>query len=343
MVYDRRKASRVLAAVGSMAAGTVMRAMRKRAPAKVVRGFYEKTGKAAYPKRKRAAPKKGKRYPLPKARNPVIQRVRQLERKFADTLSTLVYKKDSIDTVRPSATTALNGYRNVVHQADIESAIAQARFFDPAAPGTLVTGSLAAPTYQQRIRIAVWTRVLIKNSYMVPCILTYGVLRPRSATSVAPTTAWTNGLTDQGAPSSSSYLLTMQDSIQFKQLWRCMKWYHKTLLPGETVTITHNQPAFMYDPAYFDSETDTWNPKAKSAVVFYRVRGVLAHDTSVSEVGIAPAGVDVQMFSTYKIYYNSGGASINTIVLSQGATSAFTNGAVTGMTDIPDNIAYSVS
>lgn len=294
-------------------------------------------------KGKKAPPKARVTRPVKKVVAPLKKRVKRLEKQIKGNTSVLTYKLDSAEAVKPAIAGALNGYRNVVYTADIESAIAQCRYFDPSNPGTLITGSLATPTYQQKIRIAVYTKTVIKNSYMVPCVVTYGVLTPKQATSITPTTAWTNGLADQGNPTNTSYLLGMSDSIQFKQLWSCMKWHSKQLMPGEQIVVIHNQPIFDYDPAYQDSESETYNRREKSAVVFYRVRGVLSHDTANAQIGIGQAGIDIHSRSTYKIYYNSGGASINTIVLSQGATSLFTNGAVTGMKDIPDNIAYSVA
>lgn len=310
------------------------KAAKALAPAVIV-GSSKQTNKLI-----KEAKKMGKKKPTAKK---ITKRVAKLEKQVKGATSVLTYKADTAESVRPAAAGALNGYRDVIVASVIETAIAQCRFFDPSNPGTLITGSLATPTYQQKVRVAVYTKTQIKNSYMVPCVVTYGVVVPRQATSVSPTVAWTSGLADQGNPTNTSYLLGMSDSKLFKQLWHCKQWRTKVLMPGQSVTVVHNQPAFDYDPAYQDSETETYNKREKAACVFYRIKGVLSHDTANLQIGVGASGVDVHSVSVYKVYYNSGGAAIDTIVLSQGATSLFTNGAVSGMKDIPDNIAYSVA
>lgn len=273
------------------------------------------------------------------------KRVRRLEKEMKDDISKVLYIVDTKDTVRPSMGTALNGYRNLVEISTIELALAQARFFDPATPGTLITSSLASPTYTQSIGVSVSCKVHIRNNYQVPCVITCAVIQPKVATSTTPTSAWTNGLTDAGNPSNSSYLLTMKDSSEFNDTYRVKgKWITKIVEPGDMVIVTYGQKLFDYDPSYFDTNTSTFQPKGKSAMFFYRVHGVLGHDSSVAtEQGIMPAGIDIHHISRYTIHYNSGGAAVKTIVLSQGASSSFTNGGVVSEQPISDNIAYSVS
>jgi len=272
----------------------------------------------------------------------VKSRLARLERTVADESSTLVYKSDLKDTLKPSAAQALNGFQNFVSTATIESALANCRFFDPATPGTLITANLSTPTFTQKIKVYQSGIATIKNNYQVPCVVTYGVKMPKVATNISPTTAWTNGLTDAGNPTNTSYLLDLKDSSEFGKAYKG-KMYTKTLKPGQSVTIKHYTKSFDYDPSWSDTFTETYQPRNKHAMLFYRVRGVLGHDTSVAtEQGLMPCGVDVHLRTTYNICYNSGGAAVRTIVLSQGASSSFTNGAVVSQL-FTDNQAYSVS
>lgn len=280
-----------------------------------------------------------------KSKETLKKRVSRIEKEIKEDISKVIYIKDTKDTVRPGMGGALNGYRNIVDIADIELALAQARFFDSSTPGTLITASLASPTYTQSIGVSVVSNVRIINNYQVPCRLTYAVIMPKVATNTTPTTAWTNGLTDSGNPSNTSYLLTMKDSTEFIDTYKVKKkWKSVVLSPGEQVTVKHVQKMFDYDPSYFDTNTQSFQPKAHSAMVFYRVHGVFGHDTSTpTEQGILPAGIDVHHVSRYIVSYNSGGAAVKTIVLSQGASSSFTSGGVVSQMPIPDNVTYSIS
>lgn len=282
------------------------------------------------------------RRPRKRAVNNIAQRVAKLERTQVDTMSTLVYRYDIKDTLRPSVGSASYGYKDAVSIAIIELAIAQCRFFDPSAPGTLITGSLATPTFSQKIQVSAYSQCIITNNYQVPCVVTYGLTKPKEDTSITPNQAVSNGLVDVGNPDSSSTLISYRDSPQFRDLWPC-KLNSKRLAPGETLKMIHGQKAFTYDPSLFDSETETYQRVARSAVFIYRCQGVLGHDNVVSsEQGMLPAGIDVYVSTTYTIKYNSGGSAIKTIVLNENASQTFTNAGVVSQVAV-DNQSYSVS
>lgn len=270
------------------------------------------------------------------------KRVRALEKKTKDELSTIVYKFDGKDTLRPNPGTASYGYTSALLISTLELALAQARFFDPSTPGTLITGSLASPTYKQNILVRVVSGIIFKNNYQVPCHLTYGLVRPKIASSTTPNQAFQNGLVDTGNPDNSSTMISYKDSSEFRDSWKG-KLYKKVLQPGQQCMLKHKQKSFQYDPSFTDTHNDTYNPVCKSAVYVYRCQGVLSHDTSVAtEQGIGGAGIDVYNYNIYYIYYNSGGAAVKTIVLNEGSSQSFTNSAVVSQR-VVDNQAYSVS
>lgn len=273
---------------------------------------------------------------------PLAQRVAKLERSQGDSLSTLIYRYDDKDTLRPSTGTATYGYKDAVGTTAIELAIAQCRFFDPNAPGTLITASLATPTFSQKIQISAYAQCTITNNYQIPCVVTYSVARPKEDTSITPNLARTNGLTDVGNPDNSSTLISYNDSPQFRELWS-VKLVSKKLAPGQSIRMVHGQKAFTYDPALQDSHGQTYQRTTKSAVFLYRCQGVLGHDTAVStEQGMLPAGIDVYISTTYTIKYNSGGTSVKTIVLNENASQSFTNGGVVSQV-VVDNQSSSVA
>lgn len=182
----------------------------------------------------------------------------------------------------------------------------------------------------------------IKNNYQIPCIVTFGVAFPKEDTSITPNAAFTNGLADIGNPDSTSTLLSFKDSPQFRELWS-VKLRSKLLRPGQQIIVKHFQKQFTFDPSLQDSHGMTYQRNVKSAVFLYRCQGVLGHDsTVVTEQGILPSGIDVYISTTYIITYNSGGASIKTIVLSENATQTFTNTPVVSQ-PVQDNQSYSLN
>jgi len=282
--------------------------------------------------------------PAGRRKKALVKRVRNLEKRARDEDSILTYKVSAKDTLRPSVNSAAYGFASCLSIANIEAAAATARFFDPAAPATLVTASLVAGTFASKFRVGAHCSITIKNNYQVPCYLTVGMVVPKAATSTTPNSARTGGLTDQGNPTESSPMLTWGDSKQFNETYRFSLKPRKFLLkPGGQKTFKHRQLPFLYDPAYFDTQTSTYQPRARSALWVYRCQGVPGHDTVVAtEQGIMPAGIDVYAYDTYTIHYNSGGATLTTIVLSEGAATSFSTAGVVSQ-DLVDNQAYSVS
>jgi len=270
-------------------------------------------------------------------------RVKAVEQKLRDETSLVIYKFDDKDTLKPAASTAAYGFKSAVSTATLELALAQARFFDPANPGTLITASLASPTFTQRCLVSVYSKILLTNNYQVPCVISYGVAYPKADTNISPNTAFTQGLADCGNPDATSIMLSWKDSQEFNKLWR-VKVATKLLKPGGSVSLTHKQSPFTFDPSFFDSHALTYTKDNKSCVFIYRIQGVLGHDTTVTtEQGFLPAGIDVNVKNIYRVHYNSGGASVKTIVLNETSSQSFTNAGVVSEQPVADNISYSLN
>lgn len=283
-----------------------------------------------------------KKAPYKSTGSSLKKRLSNLEKASKADTSKLIYKYDEKGTVRPTVASASYSENNAFSIATLELALANLRFFDPSTPGTLITASLASPTFQQRIMVSAVSAYVVKNNYQVPCVITYGCVKPREDTSQTPNVARTNGLTDTGNPDATSTLLSWKDSPQYNQLWSG-KLITKTLKPGQQVVIKSYVKSFMYDPALFDTHNLTFQRKNKSSVFICRCQGVLGHDTAVStEQGMLPAGVDCYITTVYTISYNSGGAAVRTIVLNELASQSFTNAGVISQT-VQDNQSYSIS
>jgi len=209
--------------------------------------------------------------------------------------------------------------------ARIESAISNLRYYDPANPATLVTASGILGTFQRKFGIhQMYSKVVVRNNYRVPAKVTIYCLRPKVDTSITPQIAFTNGMADQGNPTTNRTMLHYTDSDQFRELWTIEKSKSFELTPGHERSMTVSQSAFEYDPALGDVHALTYRRGTHTKVFVVRIEGVLCHDASVStEQGKAPAAVDVSVESKFVIKYDAG-TNLNDISVSDGYDS-FTN------------------
>lgn len=239
------------------------------------------------------------------------------------------------------------GYNNYMF-ADltaVDTALGGLQFFDPSTPGTLITADGSSGTYAREYSMKFYTRFEVRNNYQVPCDIVVYAVEPKADTSITPTTAITNGLTDVGNPSSTSPGVFPSDSPQFKELWAIKATKRCRLEPGEGFEMTHGRGFFKYDPSEADSHAQAYQTRNfKSYGFLVRVVGVVGHDSAVTtEFTTLAAGVDYKSLTTCVVRYNNGGPSLKWVTVSNGMSSAVTNGLVLSEKPIADNIAYSIS
>jgi hypothetical protein len=171
---------------------------------------------------------------------------------------------------------------------------------------------------------------------------------PKSGHNISPQNAWINGCNDNvgGALSTTNLLSYPTDSREFVDLWRIQASKKCTLQPGQEIKDSYMNKPFYYEPAVYDSESNSFEPRDKSVVWLVVVRGVIGHDISAAERGILAAGVDCEYNTTIKIKYQ-GGQSFTNYVYEDNSVSTFTNGGASGgvVSSMPvsDNIGYSVA
>jgi len=224
-----------------------------------------------------------------------------------------------------------------------ETILSQLRYYDPSSPSTLVNADGTTGTYDKNFNFTkIYAKMNVRNNYQVPCKVTIFVVKPKQTTSISPITAYTNGLSDVGNPTSTSPLLHLTDSPQFNDLWKIESSVKKVLQPGEELSLIHTQKKpSIYDPSLTDSQTQTYQTKFYCRQFVIRVEGILGHDTSADEQGTMLAGVDYQQNRRWEVHYDAG---IPLNYLTQvDLSDSFTNGGVCSQKPIPDNIAYSVS
>lgn len=231
---------------------------------------------------------------------------------------------------------------DVIDMAAYEAILGQLRFFNPAVPGTLTTASGASGTYYREYLFkSVSTVHTARNNYQTPCRCTLYVCTPREDTSVAPATAFSNGLADVSNGSATSTCVSLRDSDEFNDLWIITKQKSMVLNPGQSMTISHGFKNMLYSPATYDSHSLSYQRRFKCFTILCRVEGIVAHDSATTEVGLLNAGVDLIWRTSYKVQYDAGG-DINYMYISEGVDS-FTNGPLVSSYPVADNINYSAT
>ena len=149
---------------------------------------------------------------------------------------------------------------------------------------------------------------------------------PKADSSVTPATRFTDGLTDQGAPSSTSQLVYPSDSRQLMESWTIVGYVKKVLLPGQSCIQTYTHKPFKYSFAYRDQHNLEYQKKFGGFAFCQRIQGVLGHDTSADEQGFVAGEIDASVEHIYKFEYFAG-KDLNDISVSDSADT-FTNTGV---------------
>jgi len=321
------------------AAGSRRKAYVKNAPsAKVLTNTGARNVKAGKAKLGLAPKSKSKVQSLKKD-------VKAIKKQLATQLSHFSYR--ACATGRVLAAVSSKSYANVVATdiAFLETALANGRFFDPAVPGTLVTASLVAGTYSQKVRIvSQYTKVVFRNNYQVPCKLQVMAWLPKDDTSIASSTAFTSGLADNasGALTATDPQVYPSDSKQLTELYKLDKSAKTQLQPGEEFEFIYTFKECWYDPSFYDSHNLSYQSSFGGVNIDCTIQGVLGHDSVVTtEQGLLQAGCDYVVYRTVRVEYDAGGVDLNYVVTST-TLDSFTNGGLVSSKPVADNIAYSL-
>lgn len=278
----------------------------------------------------------------PKKPKSLKKQVKQLQHQMNALTSKLTYRFfDVLRVISNHKETAYAvNYQN--SSAVLEGVLAQLKFFDPAAPGTLVTASGATGSYQRSYRIRSSYVYIFRNNYQVPLELRVYKYHVKTDTSIDPYTAFTNGLTDIGGPSAASPVVYPSDSLQLSELWKCDSTTIWKLEPGQQKVFQINSPWIDYDPSELDSQTETYARRFKTTSILIRIQGVPSHDkTTTTQLAVIGAGIDYSEKATYHVQYNSGGADLDIVYVQDGQDTQTAGGVVSER--IVDNEEFSAS
>lgn len=279
---------------------------------------------------------------VPKVPKSLKAQVKDLAKAVKASNGILIYRKRGTARCLAAVNQQTLTATEAIIMNNYEVVLAQLRFFNPSSPGTLIQGSGATGTYYRDYLFkTVHTNLTIRNNYQIPAKVTVYVCVPKEDTSIAPDTAFTNGLADVGNPSSSSPLVYLTDSDEFNDLWKIQSSKSKLLLPGVQFHVSYSNNNISYSPATIDSHSLSYQKRFGSYVILVRCEGIIAHDSSADQQGMAQAGVDLTWDTTYKVEYDAG-VDLKYIYLDD-LSDTFTNGALVSSMPVSDNIGYSVS
>lgn len=270
------------------------------------------------------------------------RQVRDLNRKANDSLGTLIYRITDGAVQISNVNTAGNESFSLNTTTEIETVLAQLRYYNPSSPATLVTADYTTGSYSKKINIKHSVcKVTVRNNYQTPCIVRCWKMHVKTDNSINPETAWSNGLADISNGGLNDIHMYPSDSPQFTDLYKSEKEISIYLNPGKERTFSISCKSVHYDPSVVDSQTDTNQKGCSTKWMMFNVAGVISHDSSAAQYGCIGCGVDFLVKKTYVVEYEAG-ANIKYIYLSNNLD-AFTNGALVSNMPISDNQGYSVN
>lgn len=315
------------------------------AASRVFRSAANYAGKKVIDKSISAVQKWRKQRPktMKKAKTKLARRVQTLEKRVSNSEGTLIYRRLLSSRLLASQNAVNHGAFSSNYTTNIELALAQLRYFNPATPGTYTTVDLTSGTNSKAVSIQCKSYMTVSNNYQVPVKVTLYCVAPKVDHSVTPTAAIDNGLSDASAGplTITSPTVHPTDSYQFNDLWRIKQSKSKYLRPGQKLTLAYSTKWFEYDPALVDTHNDIYQRRNHAMVYLVRVQGPMGHDTVADQQGLLPCGVDTEHYLKYTVKYQAG-VRVKFYVESLDLD-AMTTSAVVSEAPVADNIAYSVS
>lgn len=270
-------------------------------------------------------------------------RVARIEKAIAKQIAKHTYRIAAAGTSRIAAVnqsvTVSTGYGNIT---DLQGSMANLRFFD-SNTGGFDTYNPSAETAAQKFQSKIFQKIEIRNNYEIPVKVTLMCCKVKEDTTIAPVTAFQQGLVDQDNISNTSPVVYPTDSDQFKRLWKVLGTNKKTLMPGKTMTMSWSTPKFTWDPSFFDSHALSFQTICHSMLWLIRLEGIVAHDSAVAtEQGLTLGGVDFIQKGIFTHWYDAG-ADLNDFSADVSGLDTFTNGPLVSNKPISDNQNYSIT
>ncbi len=282
--------------------------------------------------RGRARHRRGKRKPsLAKKVKRLSRAVKKVKDLAEQGTGELLYRERFTYQLQLIATNEANyNSFNLCAIQAIERSLGAVKFYDPAAPATLVTTNVNTGTFQREYLFHNSYQMVIRNNFVVPVKLRMYIVVPKTQTSLTPEAAITAGYNDKGTGLLSSALMYFSDSDIFTQTWRIVKSKICILQGGSQINWSYHHPVFKYDPTVEDTFNENFYPQYGGASLLARIEGVIGHDNvTPTLVGSMAVAIDVQTTSVFRILYDAGVNLKNIVVNDSSATIAYNGATIT--------------
>lgn len=232
-------------------------------------------------------------------KKPLKKRIKELEEKIHDNFMTYEYKTNSTFQAASVINRCGYGVGNLFTNVDFENVLAAIPYTDPLFPGTKQTVDTRIVTVATRWKISAYAECVMRNNYLYPLHLRCYIIKPKSDTSILPTTSIANIKPFQEAGPLASNLiysttdpwLYPTDSKDFTDHWKIITSCDMKLQSGDECKVPYSED-MEYDQEYLDQQPNTFTKKW-TRFILVRVVGVVAHDlTDAALVGICPTKVD---------------------------------------------------
>lgn len=256
------------------------------------------------------------------------KRVKTLERHVADDISYKILKRrdSGVDSCAVNEVEYFDLTGSTVGR--LETALSNVEFFNPSAPATPIVVDMDAGTYPQSIKIKAYATYKIWNQYAYDVKVKMYMCTVKEDTNTSPSSAYGSGVADLDATfDKNTPMLWPADSKVLNDIWKVTLVKSKVLKPGESCFTKSACPYVSFDPATIDVHASAYQKALKSTVCLVRIEGTMAIDSSLDEVGTTAGKVAYEVYSTFTVMYDSGGAKMRNIDLDDNY-STFTNNAV---------------
>lgn len=275
---------------------------------------------------------------IPKVIN---SQLRDIRKSLKSDQATHVYRERDQGDIGCTNNTVSHDLVSAITTTTLEGAMANLRYYNPSAPGTLVTADASTGTYTRQIHFdSIYNKLTLINNYQVPVHCTVYFMRPKHDTSQSPTSFYSAGVTDQViSGSTASPLLFMSDINMVKDNWHFTKTWRKWLRPGQMMVCGQATKSFDYDPSNVDTHNLSFQAKYGGQTFIVRCEGVPMHDTTADENTTGQGEVDYVAEKTFRMSYDAG-VNLNDISYTNNSSTTFTNAGVTSQV-VVDNQSYS--
>lgn len=230
--------------------------------------------------------------------------------------------------------------------SDIEVPLQQLRVFNPSSPGTYISMDFTSGTQMKEVEISLLKTVVTgRNNYNVPVTVTLYLCVPKNDTSIAPLTAYTNGLSQvsDGSLNETNPMFKPWDSPQFRDLWYIKKTLKKTLQPGDEIYMEYKaKTPFTYDPSFVDSHGLIFQERYSCHAYLVNIDGPIAHDSVTTTLtGVSQAKIDFLLERHIDVRYDAG-ADIEYCITSN-VPDTIVNNAIVGLPNNATGEVFSIT